>query len=275
MLKNDVAPFVKWAGGKRQLLPYIKNKMPQNYKNYFEPFIGGGAVLFSIMPENAIINDINRALINTYKYVRDMPQELIEKIIILDKYNDIQGKDFFYKQRELFNNKLIKEEYDLELASLFIYLNKHCFNGLYRVNSKGLFNVPYNNSKAQSFDDKNILAVSKYLKNVTILEGDFEIACKEAKKGDFLFLDSPYAPLKGTSFEAYTKEGFDLESHKRLANLFKKLTQKGCFCMLTNHYTVLIEELYSEYNQEIVKVRRSINANASDRKGIEVIITNY
>lgn len=275
MLKNDVAPFVKWAGGKRQLLPYIKNKMPQNYKNYFEPFIGGGAVLFSIMPENAIINDINRALINTYKYVRDMPQELIEKIIILDKYNDIQGKDFFYKQRELFNNKLIKEEYDLELASLFIYLNKHCFNGLYRVNSKGLFNVPYNNSKAQSFDDKNILAVSKYLKNVTILEGDFEIACKEAKKGDFLFLDSPYAPLKDTSFEAYTKEGFDLESHKRLANLFKKLTQKGCFCMLTNHYTVLIEELYSEYNQEIVKVRRSINANASDRKGIEVIITNY
>lgn len=275
MLKNDVAPFVKWAGGKRQLLPYIKNKMPQNYKNYFEPFIGGGAVLFGIMPENAIINDINRALINTYKYVRDMPQELIEKIIILDKYNDIQGKDFFYKQRELFNNKLIKEEYDLELASLFIYLNKHCFNGLYRVNSKGLFNVPYNNSKAQSFDDKNILAVSRYLKNITILEGDFELACKEATKGDFLFFDSPYAPLKDTSFEAYTKEGFDLESHKRLANLFKNLTQKGCFCMLTNHYTVFIEELYSEYNQEIVKVRRSINANASDRKGIEVIITNY
>ena len=249
--------------------------MPQNYKNYFEPFIGGGAVLFGIMPENAIINDINRALINTYKYVRDMPQELIEKIIILDKYNDIQGKDCFYKQRALFNNKLIKEEYDLELASLFIYLNKHCFNGLYRVNSKGLFNVPYNNSKAQSFDDKNILAVSRYLKNITILEGDFELACKEATKGDFLFFDSPYAPLKDTSFEAYTKEGFDLESHKRLANLFKNLTQKGCFCMLTNHYTVFIEELYSEYNQEIVKVRRSINANASDRKGIEVIITNY
>lgn len=169
----------------------------------------------------------------------------------------------------------MKSEYDIELASLFIYLNKHCFNGLYRVNSKGLFNVPFNNSLAKSFNEDNIKAVSGYLQKVTILEGDFEVACQNAQEGDFIFLDSPYAPLNDNSFEAYTKEGFDIESHKRLAILFDRLTKKGCFCMLTNHNTVFIEDLYKNYSREVIKVRRYINSDASNRKGEEVIITNY
>jgi len=171
----------------------------------------------------------------------------------------------------------MKAEYDVELAALFVFLNKHCFNGLYRVNGKGLFNVPYNNSRASSVDEKAIREISKYLQEIEILDGDFEDACKGAKKGDFVFLDSPYAPLNPTSFESYTKEGFDVESHKRLARLFDELTARGCYCMLTNHNTALINELYGNkgYRIDVVSVKRYINSDASNRVGEEVIICNY
>ena len=187
------------------------------------------------------------------------------------------GKQYYYSIRERYNDKLMKSEYDVELAALFVFLNKHCFNGLYRVNGKGLFNVPYNNSRRASVEENVIWAVSEYLQNITILQGDFEDACKEAKKGDFVFLDSPYAPLNPTSFEAYTKEGFDIESHKRLAKLSDELTARGCYCMLTNHNTDLINELYGNkgYKIDVVSVRRMINSDASNRVGEEVIICNY
>ncbi|MBQ1941839.1 MAG: Dam family site-specific DNA-(adenine-N6)-methyltransferase, partial [Selenomonadaceae bacterium] len=153
----------------------------------------------------------------------------------------------------------------------------HCFNGLYRVNGKGLFNVPYNNSKRASVEAEAILATSCYLKGVTIKQGDFESACVTAKKGDFVFFDSPYAPLNPTSFESYTKEGFDVESHERLAKLFDRLTAKGCYCMLTNHNTEFINELYGnkDYKMDVVSVKRMINSDASNRKGEEIIICNY
>ena len=141
--------------------------------------------------------------------------------------------------REQYNDKIMKEELDLEMAALFVFLNKHCFNGVYRVNGKGLFNVPYNNSRRKSVDTDSIKAISKYLKSVTIMEGDFEEACKNADTGDFVFLDSPYAPLNPTSFESYTKEGFDVESHKRLADLFDELTARGCFCTVSYTHLTL------------------------------------
>ena len=277
MSNSNIAPFVKWAGGKRQLLPQIKERMPKQYNNYYEPFVGGGAVTFELLPANALINDINKALINAYERIRNNPKEFLEKIHHLDSEMWEDGKAYYYSKREHYNDKLMKEEYDVELAALFVFINKHCFNGLYRVNGKGLFNVPYNNSRRASVDENMIMEISKFLQAVEIRVGDFEDACAEVKKGDFVFFDSPYAPLNPTSFESYTKEGFDIESHKRLAKLFDELTARGCYCMLTNHNTDLINELYSNkgYKIDVVSVKRLINSDASNRVGEEVIVCNY
>lgn len=277
-MKNaTVSPFLKWAGGKRQLLAQIRERMPREYNRYYEPFIGGGAVVFDLLPENALINDINEALINAYVQIRENVDSFLDNINRIDSAIGEDGKAYYYSMRNLYNMKLEKMEYDIELAALFVFLNKHCFNGLYRVNSKGLFNVPYNNSKRVSCDEESIRMTSDYLKRVTITTGDFEDACRNAGRGDFVFLDSPYAPLNPTSFESYTKEGFTLESHKRLARLYDELTERGCYCMLTNHNTELIEQLYGNkgYTISVVNVKRMINSDANNRKGQEVIICNY
>jgi DNA adenine methylase len=272
-----VAPFVKWAGGKRQLISQIRERMPKLYNDYYEPFVGGGAVTFELLPKGALINDINKALINAYRQICDVPDKFIDEVkkLDLDMWDD--GKEYYYSLREHYNDKLMKSEYDVELAALLVFINKHCFNGLYRVNGKGLFNVPYNNSRGVSIDEETIMNVSEYLKDVTIMDGDFEVACKNAQKGDFVFLDSPYAPLNPSSFESYTKEGFDIESHKRLATLYDELTSRGCYCMLTNHNTELINELYGGkgYRIDVVSVKRMINSDATNRVGEEVIICNY
>jgi DNA adenine methylase len=284
MKKLNISPFVKWAGGKRQLLEDINKRMPKNYNRYYEPFVGGGAVLFYLQPKDAIINDINKALMNAYRQIKKSPIELIKAIEELDGNIPEDGKAYYYDIRQRFNDKLMQEDYDIELAAMFIFINKHCFNGLYRVNGKGLFNVPYNNSRQASYNAENIMEISKYLKNVTILDGDFEYACKSAKEGDFIFFDSPYAPLNPSTFESYTKEGFDKDSHIRLAELFKKMTIKGCHCMLTNHNTEFINELYNNIFEDnskykiyidIVSVKRMINSDANNRKGEDVIIYNY
>ncbi len=277
MSNANVAPFVKWAGGKRQLLPQIKERMPEKYNNYFEPFVGGGAVIFELLPKSAVINDINKALINVYQMIRKYPQRFLQEINRLDREMWEDGKEYYYSLREHYNDKLMKDEFDVELAALFVFINKHCFNGLYRVNGKGLFNVPYNNSRSSSVNEKVIVETAKFLKDVTIISGDFEDACAKAKKGDFVFFDSPYAPLNPTSFESYTKEGFDIESHKRLAKLYDELTDRGCYCMLTNHNTELINDLYGNkgYKIDVVSVKRSINSDATNRVGEEVIICNY
>ncbi|MFA9378277.1 MAG: DNA adenine methylase [Lachnotalea sp.] len=277
MNKYKVSPFVKWAGGKRQLLEQISTRMPLKFNKYYEPFVGGGAVLFNFLSADVIINDINKSLMNSYIQIKQSPLELTEEINKLD-YKILEGgKEYYYNIREKYNDKLMMDEYDVELAAMFIFINKHCFNGLYRVNGKGLFNVPYNNSIRASYDLTNILEISKYLKTITILDGDFESACEDAEKGDFIFFDSPYAPLNPTSFESYTKEGFDLESHKRLSNLYKRLTDKGCYCMLTNHNTELVNSLYDDkrFKLDVVSVKRMINSDAKNRVGEEVIIRNY
>lgn len=275
--KFKIAPFVKWAGGKRQLLTHIRERMPEKFNTYYEPFVGGGAVLFDLLPESAIINDINKALINAYRQICAFPYAFLEAVTKLDDEMWDDGKKYYYHIREKYNDKLIKQEYDVELAAIFVFINKHCYNGLYRVNAQGLFNVPYNNSRSRSVDEQSILEVSEYLNKVTILEGDFQDACISAKEGDFVFLDSPYAPLNPTSFESYTKEGFDVESHIRLARLYDELTERGCFCMLTNHNTKFINELYGNkgYKMDVVSVKRMINSDANNRVGEEIIICNY
>ena len=277
MSHSNVAPFVKWAGGKRQLLSQIKERMPEKYNRYYEPFVGGGAVTFELLPENALINDINKSLMNAYQQICNEPEKFLQEVAKLDNEMWEDGKKYYYSLREHYNDKMMKSEYDVELAALFVFINKHCFNGLYRVNGKGLFNVPYNNSRRASVDENVIRGISNYLKGVTIIEGDFEVACETAVKGDFVFIDSPYAPLNPTSFESYTKEGFDIESHRRLAKFYDELTARGCYCMLTNHNTDLINELYRNkgYKIDVVSVKRMINSDASNRVGEEVIICNY
>ena len=270
------SPFF-YVGDKYKLIEEISSYFPDDIEKFVEPFVGGGAVLFELQPANALINDINKALINTYNIICNEADAFLEAVNRLDEEMWEDGKKYYYSVREHYNDKLMKSEYDVELAALFVFINKHCFNGLYRVNGKGLFNVPYNNSRRASADENVIREVSKYLKGVKIINGDFEEACKDAKKGDFVFIDSPYAPLNPTSFESYTKEGFDIESHKRVAKLYDELTGRGCYCMLTNHNTELINELYGNkgYKIDVVSVKRMINSDASNRVGKEVIICNY
>lgn len=273
---TQIKPFVKWAGGKSQLIDKILERLPTSFKNYYEPFIGGGALLFYLQPDQAFINDINSELINTYSTLKADVHSLISQLKDIDEKHVGIVKDYYYNLREEYNNKIIAKEYDVRMAALFIYINKHCFNGLYRVNGKGLFNVPFNQKKSgNSFDELNLLNVSEYLSKVSITNVDFEIACNAAKKGDFVFFDSPYAPLNSTSFESYTKEGFSKEEHIRLCELFKSLTNRGVYCMLTNHNTEFINDLYRGFSIDVVPVKRMINSDSNNRIGEEVIITNY
>ena len=274
-------PIVKWVGGKSQVLDKIQEMLPPSFvdQKYYEPFLGGAAVLlglFELKPTKAIASDINPELINMYTQVRDNVSTVATELTKLDACHESYSdpKAFYYDVRKDFNTYLGSKT--PTQAARFIYLNKHCFNGLYRVNSKGEFNVPFNGKKAgRSFDAEHLIKASVRFKDTTLLCCDFEDTVKDATVHDFVFLDSPYAPLTPTSFTDYTKEGFKYEDHLRLADLFKELTNRGCYCMLTNHDTPLIRELYKDFNIEVVDVRRSINRNGNDRKGKEVIITNY
>ncbi len=273
MLKTE--PFVKWAGGKRQLLDRIKPLMPEKYNRYYEPFIGGGALLLNVHPENAVINDTNTQLLNVYRQLKQNPEAVIAVVNALDK--EPCDKEKYLVLRARYNEKIQAQESDIECAALFIWINKHCFNGLYRVNSKGLFNVPYNNRiEGVSVNADNLRNIGAYLQQVEIREGDFEKACGDVRKGDFIYFDSPYIPVNETaSFTDYTKDGFTLEDHKRLARLYRRLDSSGAKILLSNHDTPLVYELYKGYKIESVNVRREINSVASNRTGKEVLITNY
>ena len=276
-MKNP-EPVVKWAGGKRQLLDRIIGRAPAQYNHYFEPFLGGGAVLFNLQPPKMTVNDINSALMSLYQRIRTDPEGIIDAVNAIDgalPREKEPASEYFYTLRSRYNDLIRKQDYGLESDALMLFLNKHCFNGLYRVNAKGEFNVPYNGSTAPSLNEDNIYAVSRMLQGATLLNVDFEQACRDAGRGDFVFLDSPYAPIKADSFQDYTKEGFHKEDHERLAVLFKDLDKRGCFVMLTNHDTRLIRDLYKDYRIEVVSVRRAINTDASKRRGTEVIVTNY
>ncbi|MEG3976803.1 DNA adenine methylase [Microcoleus sp. herbarium8] len=277
-----VRPFLKWAGGKRQLLPEIVKYVPKltSKHTYYEPFIGGGALLFELQPQKAVINDSNRELINCYQAIRDSLDELMEELS-KDKYSNSETS--YYDMRDL--DRSAKKYADLsavEKAARIIYLNKTCYNGLFRVNSQGQFNVPFGRYKNPNFLDEAVLrAVNKYLSSNTIILSnlDFQEAVKDARKGDFIYLDPPYDPVSETaSFTGYDVNGFNRHEQERLKKLFDDLTAKGCKVMMSNSCTDFILDLYNDYRDTIKKVRatRSINSNALKRGKIdEVLILNY
>lgn len=277
MVMRQMSPVLKWAGGKTQLLDPIMAKMPKTYNKYYEPFIGGGAVWLAVMPEHAVINDINEQLINLYRQMKENAETVIAYVNELDSVSC--DKDFYYNIRERYNAKIASCTLDAECAALMIWINKHCFNGLYRVNGKGLFNVPYNNkANGRSIDESNLSAIAEYLQHADIVIAcrDFEDVCKDVCAGDFVYFDSPYIPVSDTAdFTDYTKGGFTLDDHKRLSLLFHRLDGIGAKVMLSNNDVPLVYELYNGYMIQSLDVKRMINRNASKRTGKEVIVTNY
>ena len=271
-------PFVKWAGGKRQIIDKLKKYIPEEYNTYYEPFVGGGALLFELAPKKAVINDFNDELMNVYECLKD--SEKFEKMCKeLNHHEAEHSEEYYYKIRNLDRdrhkfNKLV----DYKRAARTIYLNKACFNGLYRVNSKNEFNVPFGKKEhVNTYEGQNLGIICGYLNfnDVKILSTDFEEAVKDATAGDFIYFDPPYDSDKNI-FTSYTNEGFGKEEQERLANVFKELDERGCYVMLSNHNTKLINELYKGYNIHVIEAKRNINSNGKKRGKVEeVIITNY
>lgn len=267
--KNNVQakPILKWAGGKTQMLGDLLPKVPASYGRYIEPFIGGGAMFFALNPDDAVIADSNPELINMYKQVADNVDEVIS---CLQKYENTQ--EMFYSARALEWKDLSKAE----AAARTIYLNKTCFNGLYRVNKKGQFNVPFGKYKAPNFCDVEALyAASEVLQKANIVCGDYLSVLKEyARPGDFIFLDPPYLPISAyADFKRYTKEQFYEEDHVELAKEVFRLQELGCHVVLTNSNHPLVHELYKPFNIEVIQTKRYISCSGKNRKGEDVIVT--
>lgn len=277
MAKNKlVAPVVKWVGGKRQLLSEISPLLPKRITSYCEPFLGGGAVLFSIQPSKAIVNDLNSDLITVYEVIRDDVEKLIDN---LKKHEN--SSEYFYTIRDMDRNK---ETYaamsKVERASRLIYLNKTCFNGLFRVNSSGEFNSPFGHYKNPNIVNEPVLrAVNKYFSssNITFCNEDFAVTLGRISRGSFVYLDPPYDPVSDTAnFTGYNRGGFDRNEQIRLKQCCDELTQRGVKFMLSNSATTFIKELYKDYDISIVQAKRAINSDASKRGAIEeVLIRNY
>jgi len=274
-MKKKIPTFVKWAGGKKQLILQFKRFFPKKINRYIEPFVGGGAVAFYIIknykPKEVIVSDINEELMNAYKAIKNNPEKLIK---LLKKYKKKHNKEEYYKIRAE-DSKFLSS---LTRASRFIYLNKTCYNGLYRVNSKGQFNVPMGSYKNPSIVmEKELREISKLLKKVKIKIESFEKILNYAKKSDFIYFDPPYYPLKeGKSFTTYTKYNFLEKEQEQLAEIFKKLDKKGCKVMLSNSDTGFIKNLYKDYKINIVKASRMISCEGSGRGKInEIVVTNY
>jgi DNA adenine methylase len=266
-------PFLKWAGGKRQLIPQMAKYFPKNYNKYIEPFVGGGAVFFHLLPKISIISDNNPDLINCYKVIKDDVENLIKSL-----RKHIYEKNYYYKVRALDRDRNgFAKLSDVEKASRTIYLNKTGYNGLYRVNSKGFFNVPFGRHRNPKIcDDVNLRNVSRALRNIEIYLGSFELCLDYAKEGDFVYLDPPYHPLSETAlFTSYTKSNFDKTSQKKLFEVFKELDKKGCYIILNNSYSDFILDLYKDYGIVTLKAKRNINSNSQKRGLIdEVLILN-
>lgn len=296
MIEKNAKPFLKWAGGKTQLISDIEKIMPKNLNNskftYIEPFVGSGAVLFWMLNnfpnlEKAVINDINEDLINTYKTIASKPKELISLLEILqNEFHSLEGKEdnkklYYYKKRELYNTRKTEQSGQ---SALFIFLNRTCFNGLYRVNSKNLYNVPMGGYKKPTICDKeNILAVSKVLQKVEILSGDYEQTLNYTNRNSLFYFDPPYKPLSETSsFNSYAKDDFNDNEQIRLRDFCNKLDVLNHSWVLSNSDVKgkdendnFFDELYSDFNIQRVEARRSINANPEKRgKLTELLITN-
>ena len=277
MAKNKlVAPVVKWVGGKRQLLPVITPLLPKRITTYCEPFVGGGAVLFSRQPTTAYINDINCELINLYEVIKDHVDVLIES---LEKHKN--ESEYFYRIRDLDRDK---EEYvtlsNIERASRVLFLNKTCYNGLFRVNSSGEFNSPFGHYKNPNIVNAPTLrAVSNYFNtaNIVFSSNDYATVLENLPRGSFVYLDPPYDPVSDTSnFTGYARGGFGRDEQVRLRECCDSLNRRGIKFMLSNSSTDFIKEQYSEYNITIVQAKRAINSDATKRGEVdEVVVRNY
>ena len=298
-MQNKIKPFVKWAGGKSGLLSQLNKYYPLQLKNgeidcYIEPFVGGGAVLIDILQnykiKEAYAFDINIDLINSYNVIKNNVNELIQQLEKKEKeYLQLEAesrKEYFYEVRKTYNSKKLKEkEMSVEKATQFIFLNKTCFNGLYRVNKKGDFNVPIGKYKNPTICDKeNLKQLSKLIKDVKFEYGDYKESQKYIKQNTFIYFDPPYRPLNITSaFTSYTKENFDEQNQKELAIYYKKLSDKKIKVMLSNSNPKNInvedyffDNIYNEFKINEVYAKRMINANSNARGEIsELLITNY
>jgi DNA adenine methylase len=281
--RSDLArPFLKWAGGKGQLLREIRKYVPREFGTYFEPFVGAGAVLFDLQPPRAVINDANEELINCYRVIKSDPEELV-RLAAEHERND--SENYFYKIRSLDRDPGLRTLTPAERAARVIYLNKTCFNGLYRVNASGRFNVPYRKhaKPPQIVDPEVIRAVSRYLNEVSveIRSGDFKDAVAKAAAGDFVYFDPPYVPAsKSASFTAYAPGGFGEESQRALKKLCDDLTERGCRVLVSNSDTGLVRELFRNrrrYAVREVRARRNINSKGARRGevGELLIFNNY
>ena len=281
MSKREVKPFLKWVGGKRSISDDIVMLINKKFNKYFEPFLGGGAIFFELYSrgllkgKRVVLSDINSELINSYIVVRDKPLELIKR---LSYYRENHNKDFYYKIRGMDREKGWVDKYsDVERASRFIYLNKTCFNGLYRVNKKGEFNVPMGVYINPNILDKDvILSCSKALHKVDIRVSGYKDLMVEIKKGDMVYMDPPYFPLNRTSsFVNYDKSGFLEKEQEELYKFYRSLDKKGVQLLLSNSDTVYIKNLYKRYKIDKIKVGRNINSNGEKRGKInEIIVTN-
>ncbi len=271
-------PLLKWAGGKRQLLHEIITRLPSGFSNYWEPFFGGGALFFSISEEfcahSYTISDINSVLCLFYETVRDKPMDLAEYLAGIEYHNTPSE---YYEARSRFN-LLDGKANPVEKSGLLIYLNRHCFNGLYRVNSHGEFNVPFGSYISPRMPGRNqIMEASKCLSRSTILNRDFQDILTEAEEGDFVYLDPPYEPVsQSSSFTAYSKEGFNRDQQKRLSSMLWELDNKGVKFLLSNSGNEYLEELYSAFKIVTVGARRNINSKGNSRGNVkEILVTNY
>lgn len=261
-------PFLKWAGGKTQLLPYLHRYLPPNFNQYLEPFLGGGALFFNLRPQKAILSDANEELVITYHQVQTNVSAVIKHL------KTFKGTSaFYYQMRQMLPAPLPPA---LRAARL-IYLNKTCFNGLYRVNKKGQFNVPYGKGSGQFLDETTLRQANKALQAVRILAGDYlTVLTQHAQAGDFIFLDPPYYPVgKHADFKRYTPASFYHDDHVKLKETFTQLVNKGCHVLLTNsdHQTIL--ELYEAYEIKVIDTRRAINCHPHSRTGKDIIVIGH
>ncbi|RSJ58786.1 Modification methylase DpnIIA [Streptococcus gordonii] len=281
MKKNIlIAPVLKWVGGKRQLISDIEPLIPKKISTYVEPFVGGGAILFHLQPKKAIINDFNKELMNVYQVIKDNPNELIK---VLKEHKELNSEDYFYEIRSLDRRDDFENLSSVQKAGRIIYLNKTCYNGLFRVNRAGFFNTPYGKYKNPSIvNEVTIKAISNYFNsaNIKFLTGDYKEALKSLRRGAFVYFDPPYMPISSSSsFTGYTEHGFDYEKQVELRDECLKLHDRGVKFLQSNSYSPEILELYSDqkvFNIEIVKAKRSINSQSDKRGEIsEVLIYNY
>lgn len=279
-LEKEMHPFVKWAGGKTQILEKIKALLPDKWNRYYEPFIGGGALLFSIAPNDFVINDMNDELISVYRCFceEDLFIRLIEE---LNKHDKNHSEEYYLKIRAMDRESSFSSCPIYVRAARMVYLNKACFNGLYRVNSNGFFNVPSGKKKTvNAYSEVNVKAIRKYFatSKAVILQGDYSNAVSSAQSGDFVYFDPPYDTFdeKDNGFTSYTENGFGKQQQRELADVYKGLSGKGVKCMLSNHNTGLINELYKDFNIHVITAKRMINSDANGRGNVEeVLVTNY